>query len=142
MAAKPLHTVPALIAGLLVVTACSTPTETVKFKSEAERQCYAEASAALPNSNTSLARKGDTFIEVITVDGFVRSTRPSPSFEACMLRVQGANAPNRLSAEGGLKFTGEEQVIWNRMTDAEKQDAYRFMRNGGSLSEWAAGRDI
>jgi hypothetical protein len=142
VATKTLLSISGLVASLVALASCSTPQETITFKSEAERQCYAVAKAALPNENTSLARKGDTFVEVITVDGFMRDTRDSKVFDACMIRVQGANAPNRLSAEGALRFTGEEQLIWNRMSDSEKEAAYRYMREGGSLSEFVAGRSL
>lgn len=131
-----------LVAITLVVVSCG-PTEPLpKFNSEEERKCYLTADAALQSDNYSLVRKGDTFIEVVRVEGFVRDTRPSKVFDACMVQLWGDNAPNKLSATGTLRFTSEEQAIWNGLTDGEKDAAYRFIRNGGTLSGWASANNL
>lgn len=122
----------------LVLSGCAAPDPTPKFNSDIEKACYFEAKDALPNENTRLVRKGDKFIEVVTVEGFVRDQRNSKSFDDCMARRFGEDAPNKLSAEGALRFTSDEQKIWNGLSDAEKQAAYLFIRNGGTLTEWAA----
>lgn len=109
-----------------------------KFNSEQEKQCYLKADAALQSDNYSLVRKGETFVEVVRVEGFVRDTRKSDFFEACMVQAWGDNAPNKLSATGTLQFTGEEQKIWDGLNDAERQAAYLYIRNGGTLSGYAA----
>ncbi len=123
----------------LFVSGCGVSEPTPKFNNDIEKACYFEARDALPNENTKLARKGDRFVEVVTVEGFVRDQRNSKVFDDCMVRRFGDNAPNKLSAEGALTFTGEEQKIWNGLSDDERQAAYRFIREGGTLTEWAAG---
>ena len=123
-----------------VLASCAPVENLPRFNSDLEKQCYLEADAALGRDNLSLVRKGDTFVEVVTVDGFVRDTRTSDTFELCMAKGFGDNAPNKLSETGSLRFTGEEQKIWDGLNDAEKQLAYQSIRNGSTLSDWAAGR--
>ena len=123
-----------------VLMSCAPQKALPKFNSDLEKECYLKADAALQSENYSLVRKGDTFVEVVTVDSFVRDTRKSDDFEFCMAEGYGDNAPNKLSPTGSLRFTGEEQKIWAGLSDEEKQAAYEYIRNGGTLSEWAIGR--
>ncbi|QHQ36260.1 hypothetical protein [Algicella marina] len=114
--------------------------EEIAFRSDQERQCYAQANAALGKSkNKRLVRAQQTgdFVVVTQVQGIVRDIKPSPEFDACMASNSIGLAP-QVSEGAPVQFTGDELVIWNSLSDQAKKDALLFIQQGGTLSQFVS----
>jgi hypothetical protein len=138
-------TVPRLPGTLLLaacgLASCAQQTETVTFRSAAERDCHARAAAAIRDPGVTLRRQGQDgpFVEVTFRNGFLIDTRPSETFDACMGSGQVAAGDVPVSMEGPpIIFTPAEQAEWARLPDAQRVEALRFIRQGGTLSAWLA----
>ncbi len=121
----------------LVLAGCSQPEVLPTFKSEREKACYLKARDANTDPNTQLRRIEDGFVLTKLNQGFLVSTERSGVFDACMAGSD-TSAPNALSDSGTLTFTAKEQNIWDSLSDAEKAEAFAFIRGGGTLTQWAA----
>ncbi len=134
-----------VLAAPLVAAACAATLPPPSFKSERERACYQRGRAAITTPGTELRRAGpgDAFVEATLREGFLVSTRRSEAFDACMASGTAAG-PGPLSASGlegpPITLTAADQAIWDRLTTAEKAEAVRFIRAGGTLAEWQAQR--
>ncbi|WP_112321873.1 hypothetical protein [Oceanibium sediminis] len=124
-----------LTASAALVAACGPVAETQTFKSQQEQACYERVSAELPEGRELRRDSAGVFVEVATVDRFMRDIDDSEAFNACM-------AANRPAGSGGdiptITFTAEELAIWRGLTDAARKDALEFIRNGGTLKEFVA----
>lgn len=120
---------------VLLLAACGGTGESIEFRSQQEQACYTRVSSQLPGDK-QLRRSGSgQFVEVTVINDQVRNAMPSEAFNACM--VSEAD-PNSLSDIGTVTFSGDEQVIWDSLSDDAKRRALEFIKNGGSLTEFAA----
>ena len=118
----------------LALGSCA-PTETVRFESQQERDCYNRAAATLPENKELRRDRGGRFVEVTIINSQVRDIDPSEVFNNCIVLE---NDPGSITDLGTVKFTGEELEIWNSLTDDAKRNALEFIRNGGTLREFVA----
>lgn len=128
-----------VLIGAVALGACAAE-EQIAFRSDKERACHAQANAEIAGSNTKeLVRAQQTggFVVVTKVDGFVRDIAPSPTFEACMASAEAGLAP-QVSEGAPVQFSGDEQVIWNSLSDAAKRDALLFIQQGGTLTQFVS----
>ncbi|MEM9430545.1 MAG: hypothetical protein AAGA32_13755 [Pseudomonadota bacterium] len=120
----------------LVLLACGEE-ETFTFASEKERQCFLQAEAAITSPDTRLERgRGGAFVEVTSINGFVRDVDVSETFRNCMAIPDGGISTAVVTETAPVTFTPEERSIWNGLSDAEKRSALIFIQQGGTLLDF------
>ena len=121
----------------LGVAACSEPETGPQFRSDLERACYEQASAVLGPGRELRRGQNGAFVEVLLVNGFARDVDPSETFNACMISRNDPVQPS-LSDLGTITFSGDEQRIWDSLSDERKRAALEFIQKGGTLTEFAS----
>ncbi|MEM8871182.1 MAG: hypothetical protein AAGB10_05435 [Pseudomonadota bacterium] len=124
-----------LVSPLIALAACGNSGPAIEFRSQQEQVCYQRVSAQLPGDK-QLRRSGSgQFVEVTVINDQVRNAVPSEAFNSCMVAEAD---PDSLSDIGTVTFTGDELIIWNSLSDEAKRRALEFIKNGGTLTEFAA----
>lgn len=118
----------------LALMACSSEPK-IAFQSEQERVCYERVEPTLPRDKSLRRDSAGTFVEVTIINSSVRDIGRNAAFDACMVNE---TDPGSITDLGTITFSGEEQVIWNSLSDAARRDALEYIKNGGTLREFVA----